>query len=140
MSKRARQMNEQQLPRPGAQSVTAAVRALLDERERKGIDAVQYTEQWRLEREQLLAELSDALKARDAWAHQCNLTSEHQADTAAAASRLRTMVHRLVGAMKRWGAEEDGVPEAGPGLMGSIGGAFEDALALLKEIPGPEGE
>jgi len=97
---------EQPLPRAGARSVTAAVRALLDERERKGIatygrsletfngrdclrdlaeeliDAVQYTEQWRLERAALRQAIRDLLMSADCewenkrlghdWAEACD--------------------------------------------------------------------
>ena len=79
--------------------------------------------------------VKEAIETEKAVVRDAALASASEAR--AAADRLWTMVGRLVRAMRVWGAQEDGVPEAGPGEIGSIGGAYDDARALLKEIPGP---
>lgn len=46
------------------------------------------------------------------------------------------VIGRLVRAMDVWGSQEDGVPEAGPGPLGEIGKAYEEAKRLLKQVRG----
>ena len=89
-------MSEQPLPTPGKQSVTRALMAMLEARERKGIetygrsletfngrkaprdlleeliDAAQYCLQWEIEREALMAKIESLTDALATARRECN--------------------------------------------------------------------
>jgi hypothetical protein len=56
------------------------------------------------------------------------------AEVEAQRDAARAVIRRLVGAMNRWGAEGDGVPDASCYADPHYGTAYDDAVAMLESI------
>lgn len=84
--------------------------------------------------DRLAAELAEAKRARDEWARQCNMASEHQADAVNAAGLAAAEVERLRGALEVLAhAARDVVEEAVEVSEGRREVPREQFLALARE-------
>lgn len=77
--------------------------------------------EWVATMRQLRSELDEAISGRAAWARQCNLASEHQADTA---NKLAVAEAKLAAALAK--------AECWTEIPGGVQACGEELLALLR--------